>query len=118
MFTNGTGFFEPFLRLENQTADLEPGTQGNHSIVFLDDTGKVNASMGFNVEYVLSQISHPTLTISGREGKLSPIHLAEQIHRSTKCSEWKIIEEVEHNLLVPERIPESLQIILEFLGRH
>lgn len=77
----------------------------------------IDACMDFNVKDRISQISHPTLIISGREDVLTPIHLAEQIHRSIKGSEWKIMEGVGHNLLIPEKIPELAQIVLEFLER-
>jgi len=78
----------------------------------------IDACLNFNVKDRISQISHPTLVISGREDVMSPIHLAEQIHRSIKSSEWKIMEGVGHNLLVPDKVPELTEIILEFLQRH
>ena len=78
----------------------------------------IDACMDFNVKDRVSQISHPTLIISGREDVLFPIHLAEQIHRSIRGSEWKIMEAVGHNLLIPKKIPELAQTVLEFLGRH
>jgi pimeloyl-ACP methyl ester carboxylesterase len=42
----------------------------------------IDACMNFNVKDRIAQISRPTLVISGREDVMSPIHLAEQIHRS------------------------------------
>ena len=78
----------------------------------------IDACLNFNVKDRISQISHPTLVISGREDVMSPIHLAEQIHRSIKGSEWKIMEGVGHNLLVPDNVPELAEIVLEFLERH
>jgi 3-oxoadipate enol-lactonase len=78
----------------------------------------IDACMNFNAKDRISQISHPTLVISGREDVMSPIHLAEQIHRSIKGSEWKIMEGVGHNLLVPDKVPELAEIVLEFLQRH
>jgi len=78
----------------------------------------IDACLNFNVKDRISQISHPTLVISGREDVMSPIHLAEQIHRSIKGSEWRIMEGVGHNLLVPDKVPELAEIVLEFLERH
>ncbi|MCP8310266.1 MAG: alpha/beta hydrolase [Candidatus Methylarchaceae archaeon HK01M] len=78
----------------------------------------IDACLDFNVKDRISQISHPTLIISGKEDILTPPQLGEQIHRSIKGSEWKIIEGVGHNLLIPEKIQELAQIILKFLGRH
>jgi len=78
----------------------------------------IDACVNFNVRDRISQIPHPTLVISGREDVMSPIHLAEQIHRSIKSSEWKIMKDVGHNLLIPENVPRLAHIILEFLKRH
>ena len=76
-----------------------------------------DACMAFNLKGKISQISHPTLIISGREDLFTPIHLSEQIHRSIRGSEWKIMEEVGHNLYI-EKPSGMAQIVLEFLGRH
>lgn len=78
----------------------------------------IDACMDFDVKDRISQLSHPTLIISGREDAFCPIYLAERIHRSIKSSEWKIMEGVGHNLLIPEKIRELTQIVLGFLERH
>jgi len=78
----------------------------------------IDACLDFNVKDRISQISLPTLIVSGREDVLTPLHLAEQIHRSMKGSKWKIMEGVGHNLLIPEKTPELAQIILKFLEDH
>ncbi|MCP8304351.1 MAG: alpha/beta hydrolase [archaeon] len=78
----------------------------------------IDACMDFDVKDRMSQISHPTLIISGRKDVLTSPHLGEQIHRSIKGSEWKIMEGVGHNLLIPEKTSELARIILEFLGCH
>jgi 3-oxoadipate enol-lactonase len=75
----------------------------------------IDACMTFNQRDRISQISQPTLIISGRQDALTPIRLAEQIHRSIKSSKWKIIDAVGHNLLVPDKIPELAETILEFM---
>lgn len=77
----------------------------------------INACLGFDVKDEISQISFPTLIISGEEDALTPLHLAEQIHRSIEGSQWRILKGVGHNLLVPEKIPELTQLILRFLER-
>ena len=78
----------------------------------------IDACVNFDVRDRLSQITHHTLLISGSEDVMSPIHLGEQIHRCIRGSEWKIMEGVGHNLLIPENLPRLAQIILEFLKRH
>jgi len=70
----------------------------------------IDACISFNVKDRMSQISHPTLIISGREDELSPIHLAEKIHRSIKGSEWKIMEEVGHTSLFLKSWPKIMGI--------
>jgi pimeloyl-ACP methyl ester carboxylesterase len=70
-----------------------------------------------NGKEAISKIALPTLIVSGREDVFTPIHLAEQIHRSIGGSEWKIIEDVGHNLYI-EKAPQLVQIALEFLSRH
>jgi pimeloyl-ACP methyl ester carboxylesterase len=65
----------------------------------------------------IAKISLPTLIISGREDVFTPIHLAEQIHRSIRGSEWRILEGVGHNLYIEE--PGLLtDMTLDFLKRH
>jgi len=76
----------------------------------------IDACLNFNVKDRISQISIPTLIISGREDALTPLHSAEHIHRSIKGSKWKIMEGVGHNLLIPEKISDLSQLILKFLG--
>ncbi|HUV01983.1 MAG TPA: alpha/beta fold hydrolase [Desulfobacteria bacterium] len=76
----------------------------------------IDACMGFNVADRLSQLSLPTLIISGREDTFIPLHFSEQIHRSIPGSKWKILDGVAHNVLIPEKIPELSQLVLEFLA--
>ena len=78
----------------------------------------IDACLGFDVKHKISKISLRTLIVSGRNDILTPLHLAGQIHRSMDSSEWKIMENVGHNLLIPENTPELTQIILRFLGHH
>jgi 3-oxoadipate enol-lactonase len=78
----------------------------------------IDACMEFNVEERLPRISLPTLILSGRADIFTPIHFSEQIHRSIQGSKWKILEDVGHNLLIPEKIPELSQLVLEFLATH
>jgi 3-oxoadipate enol-lactonase len=76
-----------------------------------------DACLAFNLKEEISEIALPTLIVSGREDIFTPIHLAEQIHRSIRGSEWKIIEGVGHNLYI-EKAPQLTQLALEFLSRH
>jgi 3-oxoadipate enol-lactonase len=76
-----------------------------------------DACLAFNLREEISKIVLPTLIVSGQEDIFTPIHQAEQIHRSIRGSEWKIIEGVGHNLSI-EKAPELAQLVLEFLRRH
>jgi 3-oxoadipate enol-lactonase len=76
-----------------------------------------DACMAFDLKDQISRITLPTLVVSGREDVFTPIHLAEQIHRSIRGSEWKILEGVGHALYI-EEAPALSQTVLEFLRRH
>ena len=76
-----------------------------------------DACMAFNLKNEIAKISLPTLIVSGRKDVFTPIHLAEQIHRSIRGSEWKILEGVGHNLYI-EKGSQLARVTLEFLERH
>ncbi|MDH7499742.1 MAG: alpha/beta hydrolase [candidate division NC10 bacterium] len=76
-----------------------------------------DACLAFDLRDEISRISHPTLILSGREDVFTPIHLSEQIHRSIRGSEWRILEGVGHNLYI-EKPTEMAQQVLRFLARH
>jgi len=75
------------------------------------------ACLNFNLKDEISRINLPTLILSGREDVFTPLHLAEQIHQSIKGSEWKIIDNVGHNLHI-EKPEEMVEAVLEFLKRN
>ena len=75
------------------------------------------ACLAFNLKNEIAKISIPTLVVSGRKDVFTPVHLAEQIHRSIRGSEWKILEDVGHNLYI-EKSSQLAQVVLEFLERH
>lgn len=76
----------------------------------------IDACMEFSVADRISRLSLPTLIISGREDTFTPLHFSERIHRSIQSSKWKILDGVAHNVLIPEKIPELSQLVLEFLA--
>jgi 3-oxoadipate enol-lactonase len=76
-----------------------------------------DACLAFNLKDQISKIILPTLVVSGREDVFTPVHLAEQIHRSLRGSEWKILEGVGHNLHIEAALQLS-QTVLDFLKRH
>jgi 3-oxoadipate enol-lactonase len=76
-----------------------------------------DACLAFNLKDQIAKIVIPTLVVSGREDVFTPIHLAEQIHRSIGGSEWKILEGVGHNLHI-ESAPGLVQAVLDFLSRN
>jgi pimeloyl-ACP methyl ester carboxylesterase len=76
-----------------------------------------DACMSFNLKDQISRITLPTLVVSGREDVFTPLHLADQIHRSIRGAEWKILEGAGHALYI-EKASELSQTVLEFLKRH
>jgi 3-oxoadipate enol-lactonase len=76
-----------------------------------------DACLALNLKDQISQITIPTQVVSGREDVFTPVHLAEQIHRSIRASEWKILEGVGHNLHI-EAAPGLVQVVLNFLQRN
>lgn len=76
-----------------------------------------DACLALNLKNQISKIAIPTLIVSGRKDIFTPVHLAEQIHRSIRGSEWKILEGVGHNLHI-ESARDLVQAALEFLQRN
>jgi len=74
----------------------------------------IDACINFDESGRISQITQPTLIISGKQDALTPIHLAQQIHFSIKGSEWKVMEGVGHNLLVSDNVSKIADIVMEF----
>jgi 3-oxoadipate enol-lactonase len=119
-------FFDEAVRLvvtpEFIAANADAIAQMKKECVRINSPGAIlrviDACINFNLKDEIQKISHPALIVSGREDLLSPLHLVEEIHRSIKDSEWKIIERVGHNVLVPEKIPELAEIVLGFLQRQ
>ena len=76
-----------------------------------------DACLALNLKNQILKIAIPTLVVSGRKDVFTPVHLAEQIHRSIRGSEWKILEGVGHNLYL-ESAPDLVQAVLVFLQRN
>jgi len=76
-----------------------------------------DACLAFDLKERISAITVPTLVVSGREDVFTPLHLAEQIHRSIRGSEWKVLEGTGHALYI-EKAPEMAEAVLEFLKRN
>jgi 3-oxoadipate enol-lactonase len=76
-----------------------------------------DACLAFNLKEEISRIQLPTLVVSGREDIFTPVHLAEQIHRSIRGSEWRILEGVGHALYI-EKAAALNRTVLDFLKRH
>jgi len=75
-----------------------------------------DACLAFDLRDQIAKIPHPTLVVSGREDVFTPIHLAEEIHKNIRNSEWKILEGVGHNLHI-EKASEMVPVVLEFLKK-
>ena len=78
----------------------------------------IDACMEFDVTNNLCRIALPTLIVSGREDTFTPGYCSEQLHRAIPGSTWVILDDVAHNLLIPEKIPELSRLILDFLANH
>jgi len=76
-----------------------------------------DACLALNLKDQISRIATPTLVVSGRKDVFTPLHLAEQIHRSIRGSEWKILEGVGHSLHI-ESAPGLVQATLDFLQKN
>ena len=76
-----------------------------------------DACLAMDLKSQISKIALPTLVVSGRKDVFTPLHLAEQIHRSIRGSEWKILEGVGHNLYI-ESAPDLVQAVLGFLQKN
>lgn len=121
-----SAFFDAAVSLvvtpEFISANADPISEAREECVRINSRTSIihaiDACLNFDDRDRISQISQPTLIISGRQDALTPIHLAEQIHLSIKSSDWKIIEGVGHNLLVPYNVPKLTHIILEFMRHH
>ena len=75
-----------------------------------------DACLAFDLRDQIARIPHPTLIVSGQEDVFTPIHLAEEIHKAIRNSEWKILEGVGHNLYI-EKASEMVPLVLEFLKK-
>jgi 3-oxoadipate enol-lactonase len=75
-----------------------------------------DACLSFDLKEAIKEICSPTLILSGRDDLFTPIHLAEQIHKNIPNSEWKILEEVGHNLYL-EKADEMARVVSDFLNR-
>lgn len=78
----------------------------------------VDACLKFDVSDQISQISLPTLILSGSEDIFVSPYRAEQLHQSIRDSEWHNLTGVGHNMILPEKIPVLTRIVLEFLERQ
>ena len=76
-----------------------------------------DACLSFDLKSESPAITQSDLDLIRREDDLfTPIHLAEQIHKNIPNSEWKILEEVGHNLYI-EKADEMARVVLDFLNR-
>jgi 3-oxoadipate enol-lactonase len=76
----------------------------------------IDALIRFNLKNEIKSISQPTLIISGKNDIFTPPHFSRQLHNSIINSQLKIVDNVGHNLLVPENIPYLADLILNFLN--
>lgn len=62
----------------------------------------------------LEKINVPTLIIQGEKDLLLPVHLANEVHKHIKNSQFKVIKNAGHTLNL-ERVPEVCGYVKEFL---
>ncbi|NLE06171.1 MAG: alpha/beta hydrolase [Crenarchaeota archaeon] len=106
----------PEFLLKNQKKIQKIKKESIHNNSSIAVAHVIDACINFDIKKVISQVSCPALIISGREDILTPLYFSEQIHQAINGSEWRIIEDVGHNLLIPEKTSELLQIITKFLN--
>ncbi|MDI6644830.1 MAG: alpha/beta hydrolase [Methanobacteriaceae archaeon] len=75
----------------------------------------IDAILKFNLKNETASISCPTLIISGADDIFTPTHFSRELNHSIHNSKLEIIDNVGHNLLVPENIPYLSELILNFL---
>ncbi|GAB4309539.1 MAG: alpha/beta hydrolase [Methanobacteriaceae archaeon] len=75
----------------------------------------IDAILKFNLKKETQYIFSPTLIISGADDIFTPIHFSSELNQSIVNSKLEIIDNVGHNLLVPENIPYLSELILNFL---
>jgi len=63
----------------------------------------------------LEKITAPTIIIQGEKDLLLPVHLANEVHKHIKNSEFKVVANAGHTLNL-EHVPEVCGFIKEFLG--
>ena len=90
-----------FVKINSQTALLDA----------------IDACSKFDVSGRISQVSVPTLILSGSEDVFVPPYLAGKIHQAVKGSEWHNLTGVGHNMIIPEKTSDLTRIVLEFIDR-
>jgi 3-oxoadipate enol-lactonase len=109
------GFTSRYLAANPQTiADLKEKRIRTNSPTAIGRA--TDACLAFHLRDQIAGIQNPTLVISGREDVFTPVHLAKEIQRKIRSSQWIILDDVGHNLYI-ERASEMVQVVLEFLGK-
>jgi len=78
----------------------------------------IDALLKFNLKNEIRSISCPTLIISGGDDIFTPTHFSRELQQSIYNSKLEVIDNVGHNLFIPENIPYLLDLILNFLKNH
>jgi len=76
----------------------------------------VGACLEFDIHERVSQISAPTLVLSGKEDVFTSNELAWKVYHAIKGSKWTIMPGVGHNLVTPENVPPLAHAVLDFLA--
>lgn len=74
----------------------------------------IDASLMFDVEDRLSEINIPTLIFAGRYDELIPLYINENMHKNIKNSEFVVLDNAKHNLLVGNNNMEVLSTLKNF----
>ncbi|MGC9516698.1 MAG: alpha/beta fold hydrolase [Methanomicrobiales archaeon] len=80
--------------------------------------GFIDAICKFNLKNRVKNIEKPTLIICGKNDIFTPLKLSVDLNNSIKNSKLEIMDQVGHNLFIPENINILSKVILNFLNNH
>ena len=75
----------------------------------------IRAGYGLNITDKLNEIDVPTLVIAGEEDNLTDLDIQKKISDNIKDSEFIILENTKHNILIGRNIAKVLEIINDFM---
>lgn len=77
-----------------------------------------DACLDFDIEGKLSQINVSTLILAGKYDEISLLTHQENLHRNINNSQFVVLDNLKHNLLVGKNIVEILSLLEKFLKKE